>query len=139
VTTLTARAPGAHNAVTEFFDKTLETGAISINQDAYTTGLDRIYDVKGLKDFYILVENTGGANGLTYKVQQARKEFSKLSDLVDADFVDGTVAEANVAFGAEAESVIVRASGEITAVRLRVKRQTSSNNTTMAGQFVTRP
>jgi len=139
VTVLTKRVPGAHNAISEFFDKALETGAIAIDDNAYITAKDRIYDVKGLKDFYILVKNTGGANGLTYKVQQARKEFSKLSDLLDADFVDGVVAEANVAFGAEAESVIVRASGEITAVRLRVKRQTAGNDTTLAGQFVTRP
>lgn len=139
MTDLIARVKGSYNAQTEFFDKALEDGAILIDQDDYDSSLDRIYDVKALKDIYILIQNTGGANGLTYKVQQARKEFTLLADLVDADFVDGAVAEATVASGAEAESVVARASGEITALRLRVKRATASNDTTMAGEVVTRP
>jgi len=133
---LAARAKGAYSGKSEYFDAAIQAGTIAVDSDAYSTALDFIYDVKGLKDLYILIKNTGVTNGLTYKVQQARKEFALLTDLVDADFVDGLVAEANVAQSAEAESDITRANGEITAIRLRVKRQTSALDTTLGGQIV---
>jgi hypothetical protein len=138
MTVLEARALGSYNAVSEFADPLLLAGGIAVDQDAYTAGLDRIYDIKGIKDIYILIQNTHATNGLTYKVQQTRAEFSNISTLVDGDFSDGFVAEANVAALAEAESTITRASAEVTAIRIRVKRQTASNDATLKGNVAVR-
>ena len=81
-----AQRKSIHRVGTDLHDPVLETGGITIDQDAYSSGLDRIYDVKGLKNMHVEIENTGGANGLTYKIEKARKDFANVSDLVDADF-----------------------------------------------------
>lgn len=114
-------------------DPVLQTGAIAINQDAYTAGLDRIYDVRGLRNMYVEIQNTGGTNGLTYKIEKARKNFTLLTDLVDADFNKDVKADTNVAFGANDTNSIIDISPETTAIRIRVKRQAAGNDTTLAG------
>jgi hypothetical protein len=138
LTELSRRALGGYNAISEFADPVLLAGGIAIDQNAYTAGLDRIYDIKGIKDIYILIQNTHATNGLTYKVQQTRAEFTEVSELVDGDFVDGFVAEANVAALAEAESTTTRSSAEVTAIRIRVKRQTTDLDATLAGNVAVR-
>jgi hypothetical protein len=137
MTDLTLRKKGLYSGKSEYYDPVLVAGAITINDDAYGS-FDYIYDVKGILDALILIENTGGANGLTYVVEGTRKEFTALSELVGADFTEVVVTEANVAFGAEAKTDWNRDSGEITALRLRVKRQTAGQNTTLAGNIVIR-
>jgi len=117
----------------EFYDSVIEAGGITVNQDAYSAGLDRIYDVRGFKDMHVEIENTGGANGLTYKIEKARKNFTLLADLVDADFDKDIKADTNVAFGADDISDIVDISPETTAIRIRVKRQTAGLDTILAG------
>lgn len=114
-------------------DSVLQTGEIAIDQDAYVAGLDRRYDVRGLRNMYIEIKNTGGANGLTYKIEKARKSFAKESDLVDADFNKDIKADTNVAFGVDDINSIVDISPETTAIRIRVKRQAAGNDTTLAG------
>ena len=61
---IVALAKGKFSGNTVYRDALLETGAIAIDQDAYTAGLDRVIDVKGLKNMHLEIENTGGANGL---------------------------------------------------------------------------
>jgi hypothetical protein len=138
MTDLVRRALGGYNAISEFADPVLLAGGIAIDTDAYDASTDRIYDIKGIKDIYILIQNTHATNGLTYKVQQTRAEFTDISELVDGDFVDGFVAEANVAGLAEAESTTTRSSAEVTAIRIRFHRQTPSNDATLAGNVAVR-
>jgi len=116
------------------FDKTLQDGAIAIDQDAYTPGLDRIYNTKGLKNMHTEIENTGGANGLTYKIEKCRKKYENDSiPTADIDFNEDILADTNVAFGAIDIQDIIDISPETTAIRIRIKRQTASNDTTLAG------
>lgn len=131
--TLIQRKRGAFNRKVTLHDALLQTGSIAIDQDAFTSGLDRIYDVKGLTNIHVEIENTGGANGLTFKIEKARKEFTDISTLTDADFDQDVVVDTNVAFGATSINDIVDISPETTAIRIRVKRQTAGQDTTLAG------
>ncbi len=131
--TLVLRKKGPYSGNSQWYDKALEAGAITIDQDAYSAGLDRIFDVKGLNNMYVEIQNTGGANGLTYKIEKARKEFTDITTLVDADFNKDIKADTNVAFGANDANIIVDISPESTAIRIRVKRQAAGLDTTLAG------
>lgn len=124
------RSPSSRAPI--FYDKAIQDGGININQDAYSAGLDRLYDVRGLDNMHITIKNTGGANGLTYTIENATKEFSDINTLVDADFGE-IKADTNVAFGADDVSDIIDISPESTAIRIRVKRQTAGQDTTLAG------
>ena len=133
MTVLTGRSKGTNSDNGVLHDVVLEAGGITINQDAFDSSLDRIYDVKGLVNMHVEIENTGGANGLTYKIEKARKEYTDLTTLVDADFDEDVLVDTNVAFGTTNVQDIIDISPESTAIRIRVKRQTASMDTTMAG------
>lgn len=138
MTNLTQRVLGAFSRQTAFADPLLQTGAISVNQDNYSTDpdstvLDRVYDVKGLSNMHVAIKNTGGTNGLTYKITNTEKEFTDITTLVDADFDEVIKADTIVAFGAKDTNDIVDISPESTAIRILVKRQTTLLNTTLAG------
>ncbi len=96
MTLLTARKRGPYSANTAYADAVLQAGAISVDQDAYTAGLDRIYDVKGLANIHIETENTDASNAFTYKIEKARKEYTTLASLIDADFDQNIKANTNV-------------------------------------------
>lgn len=115
-----------------FFDKALQDGGIDINQDAYTTGLDRLYDIRGMSNMHVTIINSGGSNGLTYKIEKASKEFTDVNDLVDADFSE-LKGDTNVAFGDSDVSDVIDITPESTAIRIRLKRQSSGQDTTLAG------
>ncbi len=117
-----------------FEDDELDAGGIVINQDAYDTSLDREYDVRGLSKIGIIAEETVGTNGITYKVQEAYKSFKLLSDIVDADYQDGFLAESVLAAGAE-EGTEVVVKREVTAIRFRVKRTGAGLNGTLRGNI----
>jgi len=128
------RVTGPNNRRVAFHDKVLEDGPdITIDQDAYTVGLERVYNVKGLSNMHTEIENTGGANGLTYTIEKARKEFIDITTLVDADFDEAILADTNVAFGTTDIQDTVDISPETTAIRIRVRRETSGMDTTMTG------
>lgn len=133
MTILVFRRKGANSSDTALHDSVLEAGGITINQDNYDASLDRIYDVKGLANIHTEIENTGGSNGLTYTIQNARKDFLEVSELVDADFDETILADTNVSFGTTDLQDIIDVSPETTGIRIRVRRQTASNDTTMAG------
>lgn len=133
MTVLTQRGKGANSSNGALYDAVLESGGITINQDAYTSGLDRVYDVKGLSNMVVEIQNTGGANGLTFKIEKARKEYSDITTLVDADFDEDILGDTNVAFGANSVQDIIDLSPQSTAVRIRVRRQTAGMDTTLAG------
>lgn len=85
MTLLVSRPLGVNSHTSVLHDPVLETGAITIDQDSYTSGLDRTYDVRGLKNMHIEIKNTGG-NPLTYKIEKARKAFTVLTTLIFTDF-----------------------------------------------------
>ncbi len=129
---LEARVKPAYSANTEYHDKVLEAGAILIDNASYDDAHDREYDVKGLSGVYLEIKNTGGANGVTWLIEKARKEFTDITTLVDADY-EVENAEANIAFGAQGSYSFVRADPEITAIRVRLKEQVGGNSTTIEG------
>lgn len=117
-----------------FFDESLETGGnITIDQNNYTSGLDRVYNVKGMSNMHVETENTGGTNGLTYTIEATSKEFRVLSDLDDADFSNVIKADTNVAFGVTVVDDVIDISPQSTAIRVRVKRQSAGDDTTRQG------
>ena len=133
MTDLTSRKHGPIALGAVLHDAVLTAGAIDVNQDAYSTGLDRVYDVRGLANMHIEIENSGGTNGLTYTIQKARLDFDLITELVDADFDVDLLADTNVAFGTTDIQDVVDLSPETTAIRIRIKRQTSAQDTTLAG------
>lgn len=138
MTILTGRSKGTNSDVGVLQDSALQTGGITVDQDAYSTDpdsttLDRVYDVKGLDNMHVEIENTGGANGLTYTIVNARKEFTNISTLVDADFDEEILADTNVAFGATNIQDVIDITPETTAIRIKIKRQTAGLDTTLAG------
>jgi len=133
VISLLQRRRGAFSRKSTYQDTALQTGGIAVDQDAFTTGLDRIYDVRGLATMHAEIENEGGSNGLTYKIEKARKEFADIADLVDADFDEDILGDTNVANSAIDIQDIVDISPETTAIRIRIKRQTAGQDTTLGG------
>ena len=133
MTDLISRTLGSNSKNSVLHDSVLQTGGILVDQNAYTAGLDRIYDVKGLANMYVMIKNTGGTNGLTYKIEKARKQVADITTLVDADFDKDIIADTIIAFGADDITDIIDISPESTAIRIRVKRETSGQDTTLAG------
>ena len=86
VITLSDRPSSPQSNTGVRYDSALQTGAITINQDSYTSGLDRIYDVRGFTSMHIEIENNHASNGLTYKIENARASFDLVSSLGDSDF-----------------------------------------------------
>lgn len=119
---LVLRKKGRYSGNTQYYDKLLEAGAIAVDQDGYTAGLDRVYDVKGLKNMHAEIENNG-PNGLTYKIEKARREFALITDLTTPDFDEDIKADTNVAAGSKATGTVdvtggpsVKADGTLTLV-----------------------
>ena len=127
------RVQAKYVAPQDLFDKALQAGGIAIDQDAYSANLDRVYNVEGLNNMHFEIKNTGGSNGLTFKIEKARKQVADVSTLVDADFDKDVLADTNVAFGADSITDIVDITPETTAIRIRVKRQGAGLDTTLAG------
>lgn len=111
MTDLTIRKRGPISGNSQYADAELQTGGIDVDQDAYTAGLDRIYNVKGLDNMHVEIKNTGIIeNGLTYRIDKARNEVLTLSALVDADFDEEIKADTNVAASQKADGTITIAS-----------------------------
>lgn len=107
MTVLIGRAKGSNSDVGVLHDAELESGNITVDQDEYTPGLDRVYDVKGAVNMHSEIENEGDTNGLTYRIEKARKNYSVLTELVDGDFNEEIKADTNV-------GVSVKAFGTVT-------------------------
>lgn len=93
-----------------YADPVLQTGAIIINSDVYAAALDRIYDTRGLTSVHIETENTDATNAFTYKIEKARKEFTALTALVDADFDQNIKGNTNVPIAVSATGTVTLAS-----------------------------
>lgn len=116
MTDLTIRERGPISANSQYADALLQAGLIAVNQNDYSTDpdstvLDRVYNVKGLVNMHVEIENTGIIeNGLTYRIENARKEFKTISTLVDADFDEEIKADTNVAASLKATGTVTIAS-----------------------------
>ena len=112
-------------------DPPLEAGNILIDDDNYTDALERRYDVRGFVNMHIEISNDG-ANGVTYSIGKASKEVDDVADLVDADFTD-LLTDFDVGSGIVDVRDIIDISPESTAIRIQLKRTTSSQDTTISG------
>jgi len=138
LTKLDIRDRGVISGNSTYFDKALEAGAIAVDQDNYSTTpdstvLDRVYNVKGLDNMPVKINNTGGTNGLTFTIVATSKEFENITELVEADFDNEIVADTNVAFGASSVQDIIDISPQSTAIRIKIKRETAGLDTILAG------
>lgn len=86
MTNLTLRVRGPLSGNSQYEDSALQTGGIDVNQDAYDSSLDRIYNVKGLANMHIEIENTNVTNGLIFKIEKTTRAYTVITTLVDADF-----------------------------------------------------
>jgi len=112
-------------------DPVIETGAILIDQDAYTIPLERRYDVRGFANMHLRISNDG-ANGLTYSIGKASKEVDDVSTLVDADFTN-LLTDEDVASGAFDVRDLIGISPESTSIRIQIRRQSAGQDTTFSG------
>ena len=132
MTDLEPHKQGKYFAHVQYHDPALEAGGININQDDYTAELDRVYDVKSAKNMHIEIKNTGSSNGLVFRIEKASKSFESINSLTDADFEEvlpDTVVSATLKNIKDVEEI----SPESTAIRIRFKRETSGQDTTMGG------
>lgn len=106
MTKLTIRERGVISGNSQYADALLQAGAIAVDQDNYSTDpdsspLDRVFNIKGLDNMHVEIENTGlTENGLIFTIEKCRKEFKVISELVDADFDEVVVADTTVVAGA---------------------------------------
>ena len=101
--------------------------------------MDRVVNVKGITNIIVAVRNVGETNPFVAVVQGSTKEFDSLSDLADEDFNTAfrfLVFDTRVNPGLTQVEPVIRTSGEITAIRLRAKRQTPGNDGLMGGYIV---
>ena len=109
-----------------YHDKVIADTALTIDNAAYATAQDRLYDVKGLEEIWAQFENTG-ANSIDMTIEKTHKEFTDIADLVDADFED-EVAEAPIAAAAKSIAFTkTQLTPEITALRFRFKETTPAS------------
>ncbi len=112
-------------------DPPLEAGNILIDDDAYSDALERRYDVRGFANMHLEISNDG-ANGVTYSIGKASKEVADVATLSDSDFTD-LLTDFDIGTGIVDVRDIVDISPESTAIRIQLKRTTSSQDTTISG------
>ncbi len=110
MTTLTNRPLGVNSSNSVLHDAILAAGGIVVNQDEYTSGLDRTYDVRGLSSVHVEIENIGvTGNGLTYKIEKTRRDYASITDLVELDFNANIKTDTIVSAGIAANATVTMA------------------------------
>lgn len=118
--TLVQKQKGAYSGNSIYHDKALADTALVVDNAAYATAFDRLYDVKGLEEMWAEFTNTG-ANSIDMLIEKTHKEFTDITDLVDADF-ETEVAEAAIAAAVTSTAFSkTQLTPEITALRFRFK------------------
>ena len=138
---MTPRPKGAYSGNTEYHDASFDVET-AVSNDNYSTTPDsgfndRVYDVRGLSALYAEIHNTDSTNSLRWKVMKARKNFTQLSDLVDADFVEEK-AEATVTNGNRDDNSVIRVDSEITALRIMLRNAVAAQSVDCRGIFSVR-
>ncbi len=111
-----------------------DSAGVAVDDGVYDTGgfEDRDYDVRGLSHISIDLENTG-ANSIDYTLLGATKPFTKISELVDADYHLAEVAETALAGTTRVAIYDETLTSRITALRLRAKETTPTSDSTLRG------
>jgi len=117
---LVKKQKGASSGVSVYHDKALAETALVVDNAAYGAAFDRVYDVKGLNDWFISIKNTG-ANSIDMLIEKSHKEFTDISTLVDADFLTETAEAVITAAGRSVADIRALVTPEITALRIRFK------------------
>jgi len=131
---LVPKQKGAFSGNSVYHDKAIADTALVVDNAAYATAFDRLYDVKGLEEIWAQFENTG-ANSIDMTIEKSHKEFTDITTLVDADFED-EVAEAAIV--AAAKSVVftkTQLTPEITALRFRFKETVGASPGAALGEM----
>jgi len=132
--TLVAKEKGKYSGNSIYHDKAIADTALVVDNAAYSAAFDRLYDLKGLEEWWFQIENTG-ANSIDMLVEKSHKEFTDITTLVDADFETET---AEAAIGAAAKSAANSKTGvtpEITAIRIRFKETVGTNPGAAKGEM----
>ena len=109
--------------------------AIPIADFTYLTANNRVYDVRGIKQFSFSITNKDGANSLTWRLQQTEDPVPENGDMTGATFVD-IDAEAALAAGITAKKEFTRVSLLTSAVRLQVRETVDTDDASYNGRFV---
>jgi len=120
---MVVKKEGEYSGNSIYHDKALADTALVVDNAAYGTAFDRLYDMKGLKEWFFSIKNTG-ANSIDMLVEKAHKEFTDITTLVDADFLQETAEAAIVSSGRSIPNAKVQVTPEITALRIRFKEST---------------
>ena len=133
MTKLSSRT-GKYSNKAEYHDPEFQEG-LDVNSDGYdnNTELTRTYDVRSFDGIFVDLENNG-ASGLDFEIYYASKNFEKLQDLQDEDFVEDT-AETTIAAGASFSKEYIRVTPKITAIQIQMKRTTAGADTRVNGVF----
>ena len=116
-------------------DPVLIAGGILIEDVTYQSADDRVYDMRGVKQFSFSITNQDGANGLTWRLQQTEDPVPEGGDMTGATWVD-IDAEATLAAGITAKKEFTRTSLLLSAVRLQVRETIAANPVTYKGRMV---
>lgn len=134
-TTLQQVTQPTHNQNTVFIDRLLENTGISVVGD-YDADTDRVYDVRGMLGFFNQIENPATGVSINVLLEKATRHPQNNEDsdpLEDADFTE-LVAEQTVSVGAFSTAFeLVRATPEITFIRVRMKRVTGTTPIIVTG------
>jgi len=119
----------------DFSDGVLEAGGIIVTEVTFFDNIDRVYDIRGIKDVYLSITNQDGANSLTWVLQETHDVIPTNRDMTGAAWTD-VDAEAALAFGVTAEKVYTKPDVGITALRLRARETVGGSDSTYKGRFV---
>ena len=109
--------------------------AIIVDEFTYVDAADRVYDVRGVKQFSFSITNEDGANSLTWRLQQTEDPVPESGDMTGATWVD-IDAEAGLAAGITAKKEYDRATLLTSAVRLQVRETSDGDDASYIGRFV---
>ena len=116
-------------------DPGLIGAAIVIDDAAYLSAVDRVYDVRGVKQFSFSITNKDGANSITWRLQQTEDPVPESGDMTGVTWVD-IDAEAALAAGITAKKEFTRTTLLLPAVRLQVKETSGGSDASFNGRFV---
>jgi len=116
-------------------DPGLIVGGIPVDDDTFQDDVDRVYDVRGIKQLSFSITNQDGSNSLTWRLQQTEDPVPENGDMTGVTWVD-IDAEAALAAGVTAKKEFTRTSLLLSAIRLQVRETTAANPVTFKGRFV---
>lgn len=132
---LVQEADATHNTNVVFFDKVLEapdtafanpsTAGFSISQSSFSNVQDRLYDVRGLLGFFLVIINESGVD-IEFELFSSRSHKG-IENLTAAEFTTEEISLVTVTDGNESTPFeFVRATPMITAYQLKLRRKSGT-------------